>query len=38
MSGTVGALIADLDRPSRGMILVPTTPLIDALQGIQGIR
>jgi hypothetical protein len=38
MSSTVAALIlliVDLDRPSRGVIHVPTTPLIDALQGIQ---
>jgi hypothetical protein len=27
-------LIIDLDRPARGIIVVPTTPLIDALQGM----
>jgi hypothetical protein len=39
MAGTVATvilLIVDLDRPSRGIVLVPTTPLIDALQGIPG--
>lgn len=39
MCGTVATLIVmitDLDRPARGFILVPTTPLIDALQGIPG--
>lgn len=39
MSGTVAILIlliVDLNRPARGVILVPTTPLIDALQGIPG--
>jgi len=39
MSVTVAALIlliVDLDRPSRGIILVPTTPLIDALQSMPG--
>ena len=39
MSVTVAALILliiDLDRPSRGLILVPTTALIEALHGMQG--
>ena len=39
MSATVAILIlliVDLNRPARGVILVPTTPLIDALQGIPG--
>lgn len=39
MAGTIATLIlliVDLDRPARGVIVVPTTPLIDALQGMQG--
>lgn len=39
MAGTVATLIVlitDLDEPARGFILVPTIPLIDALQGIPG--
>jgi hypothetical protein len=27
-------LIVDLDRPSRGLILVPVQPLVDAARGI----
>jgi hypothetical protein len=27
-------LVVDLDRPERGLILVPAQPLIDAQQGI----
>jgi hypothetical protein len=38
MSVTVAVLIilvADLDRPHRGLIQVPVQPLIDAAQGIR---
>jgi hypothetical protein len=37
MAGTIALLImlvVDLDRPSRGLIVVPVQPLIEALQGI----
>jgi len=37
MSVTIAVLImlvVDLDRPSRGMIIVPVQPLIDAAQAI----
>jgi hypothetical protein len=39
MSITVAVLImlvVDLDRPSRGLIIVPVQPLIDAAQSIPG--